>query len=383
DTFVGRRRTIQRALSTLRQGGRGLLAHGIGNLGKSSLAARIATRLTDHRTVVVVSPEPEQGSANARVIFDQLKAAADDMADAMPFDRAESLRGELAKMQAVLTETPEKLEDILRSLLAGPFRKSPIFLVLDDFEHSLQTPTAETPVVQPEPHLLADLRAVFSAFARPGVNSRLMVTCRYDFRVPDTRGQDLTRPFVERIPLPPMSDRERVKQWQARELARDTKQGETAEAEDIDEALVRRILAASGGNPGLQEVLSQPLLKGAAVQAKAALETVEAFLQSGDTPPEGEDVGDFFTRMTYEVYEGALDGTTRLALSVARVFSPGVPIPRAALSAAMAVAGIAGPEAALDTLLALGLLDDHGLQAGWRGMSKRPHAAINPLARPL
>ncbi|MCP3969860.1 MAG: CHAT domain-containing protein, partial [Rhodobacteraceae bacterium] len=42
DTFVGRRRTIQRALSTLRQGGRGLLAHGIGNLGKSSLAARIA-----------------------------------------------------------------------------------------------------------------------------------------------------------------------------------------------------------------------------------------------------------------------------------------------------------------------------------------------------
>ncbi|MCP3969116.1 MAG: hypothetical protein GY717_02115, partial [Rhodobacteraceae bacterium] len=47
------------------------------------------------------------------------------------------------------------------------------------------------------------------------------------------------------------------------------------------------------------------------------------------------------------------------------------------------VAGIAGPEAALDTLLALGLLDDHGLQAGWRGMSKRPHAAINPLARPL
>ncbi|MCP3969633.1 MAG: ATP-binding protein, partial [Rhodobacteraceae bacterium] len=215
DTFVGRRRTIQRALSTLRQGGRGLLAHGIGNLGKSSLAARIAIRLTGHRTVVVVSPKPGQGSANARVIFAQLKAAADDMADAMPYggDETKSLKRQLAAMQADFTETPENLEDILRSLLAGPFRRSPIFLVLDDFEHSLQTPTAETPVVQPQPHLLADLRAVFSAFARPGVTSRLMVTCRYDFRVPDTRGQDLTRPFVERIPLPPMSDRERMKQW--------------------------------------------------------------------------------------------------------------------------------------------------------------------------
>ncbi len=385
ETFVGRRRMIQRAISTLRQGRQALLAHGIGNLGKSSLAARIAGRLTTFRTVVVVSPKPELGSANSQVIFAQLKETADKMADALPFGstEAKSLKSQLAEMQTALDTSPETFEEILRSLLAGPFKKEPIFLVLDDFENSLETPTAQKPVVEPKPYLLADLQAVFRAFAQPDVTSRLMVTCRYDFSIPDAQGQDLTTPFVERLPLTPMNDRERMKQWQARERARISEQNETAQTQDIDNALVHRILAASGGNPGLQDVLTQPLLKGAASQAETALATVEAFLASGNTPPEGEDVGDFFTRMTFGVYEEVLDGTTRLALSVASAFSPGVPIPRAALSDAMAAAHIADPETPIDTLLALGLLDDHGQQAGWASMPKVQHIAINPLARPL
>ncbi|MDJ0631456.1 MAG: CHAT domain-containing protein [Rhodobacter sp.] len=383
DTFVGRRRTVQHAVAILRRGSRALLAHGIGNLGKSSLAARIAGRLTGYETVVVVSPKETPGSANARVIFGQLKSAVDAMADALPWDSAEArtLRNDIAKMEADLADRPERFEAILRTLLAGPFKTSPVFLVLDDFENSLETPTSEAPVVQPKAHLLADLRAVFRAFAGPGVTSRLMVTCRYDFILPDAQGTDLTTPFLERLPLTPMSERERVKQWQARERARKTDAGETAA--EIDGTLVQRLLAASGGNPGLQEVLTQPLLRGAGDEVDAALATVEAFLESGEAPPEEEDIGDFFTRMTFEVYEGALDGTTRLALSVARAFSPGVPIPQAALTAGMAAVGIAAAEAALERLLALGLMDDHGPQAGWPHMAKTRHAAINPLARPL
>ncbi len=385
DTFVGRRRTIQAAIAALRAGGHGLLAHGIGNLGKSSLAARIAGRLTGLRTVVVVSPKAELGSANARVIFAKLKAAVDALADAMPYgsEEAKTLREQAAAMQSDVAKDPSRFETILCALLAGPFKHAPIFLVLDDFENSLETPTAAAPIPMPEAHLLQDIQAVVHAFAQPGVTSRLMITCRYDFSVPDVQGNDLTVPFVKRIPLKPMSNRERVKQWQARERARKTDAGETADVKEIDPNLVARILAASSGNPGLQDVLTQPLLRGAEGEVIAALETIEAFLERGAVPAAEEDMGDFFTRMTFEVYESALDGTTRLGLSVASAFSPGVPIPRAGLTAGMEAVGVADPETALNKLLALGLLDDHGLQAGWRGMAKQPHAAINPLARPL
>ena len=383
DTFVGRRRIIQRSIATLRAGGHGLLAHGIGNLGKSSLAARIAGRLTDHRTVAVVSPKPETGErdANGSVIFAKLAEAIKALAAPLPYNDAKIMREEIATMQADLDADDTRFEDILGTLLAGPFKQNPVFLVLDDFENSLQTPTSEDPIPTPKKHLAGDLAAVFRAFAKPGVTSRLMVTSRYDFTLPDAQGKDLTAPYLERIPLTPMGEREQRKQWQARDRARKTDDGETAD--EIDSATVTRILAASGGNPGLQEVLTRPLLRGATAEVAAALTTVEAFLETGKTPPADEDVGDFFARMTFEVYEAALDGTTRLALSVATAFSPGVPIPCAALTAGMAAMGIAAPVAALDKLLALGLLDDHGNQAGWHGMTPVPHAATNPLARPL
>ncbi len=52
--FVGRRRQAQRILRAFREGeGAGVLIHGMGSLGKSSLAARIANRMPRHETVVL------------------------------------------------------------------------------------------------------------------------------------------------------------------------------------------------------------------------------------------------------------------------------------------------------------------------------------------
>jgi hypothetical protein len=52
--FVGRRRELQTALRALREGEHaGVLLHGLGRLGKSSLAARIANRRRDLRAAVV------------------------------------------------------------------------------------------------------------------------------------------------------------------------------------------------------------------------------------------------------------------------------------------------------------------------------------------
>ena len=54
EMFVGRRRELQKALRALRDGEHaGVLLHGMGRLGKSSLAARIANRRRDLRLAVV------------------------------------------------------------------------------------------------------------------------------------------------------------------------------------------------------------------------------------------------------------------------------------------------------------------------------------------
>ena len=362
ETFVGRRRAIQHAIATFRAGPRGVLVHGMGNLGKSSLAARIAARLTDLRTAVVV------GRADAGAIFLALRPVAEEILAAHRFEAGQDFRAELDQMEQAIAANPDALQPVLQRLLAEVFADAPVFLVLDDFEKSLPAPGADGAALVP--HDPGALKAVIAAFAK-APRARLMITSRYDFALPEG-GADLSRPFLERLPLRPMDAAEQRKQWRA--LARDR----TADAE-----LRQRALAASGGNPGLQDVLTRPLLDGAAAEAEAAIATVEAFLARGERPPANEDPGDFFQRMSFGVYEAALSGTEKLALSVTTLFSDAVPIPAAALTAAMEAAGIAEPDTALARLLTLGLVDDHGAQAGWPAMDKVAHAACNPLARPL
>jgi hypothetical protein len=69
--FVGRRQELQRALRALRSGERaGVLLHGQGRLGKSSLAARIADRCPEFAVAVVFS------DYSALAILDAEAAAA-------------------------------------------------------------------------------------------------------------------------------------------------------------------------------------------------------------------------------------------------------------------------------------------------------------------
>ncbi|HJU40989.1 MAG TPA: CHAT domain-containing protein, partial [Tahibacter sp.] len=51
--FVGRRRSLQQVLRAFGRGSAGVLVQGMGNLGKSSLAARIRDRMTGHTPVVI------------------------------------------------------------------------------------------------------------------------------------------------------------------------------------------------------------------------------------------------------------------------------------------------------------------------------------------
>jgi hypothetical protein len=106
--FVGRRRELQRALRDLKDHG-ALLLHGMGRLGKSSLAARIADRRPD-LTFVVIHAHYDALSV-VEALYDRLQ----DYGDARAL--LEARRPEVRK-------DPAALRPLLVDLLAGRIQAS-------------------------------------------------------------------------------------------------------------------------------------------------------------------------------------------------------------------------------------------------------------------
>jgi tetratricopeptide (TPR) repeat protein len=361
--FVGRRRQTQRVLKAFREDSAGVLIHGMGNLGKSSLAARIASRMTGHKTVVIF------GAYDALTIFDRL-------VEALP---AQHRAGVRATWREAVMADAAVLGDALEDLLD----QQPLLVIIDDLERILDKPTQSdgpTPVQQ---RYRATAKAVLRAFGKARTDSRLLITSRYLFSLPDGRGGDLADGLAF-VPLRPMEESDRIKQWRA--AARAAKQEDTA----LDSTLPFRALEAAEGNPGLQAALMKPILKGETAAAEQAIRVIDHFHKTGVPPEAIQDltgagmakdeanaVAAFFQRMAFDTYRKALTPQQAAILRSACLFSSGLPIPRLALEAAGAAAGVSDPGAALDRLLGLGLADDWGM------LNETPHAAANPLARPL
>ena len=151
--FVGRRPELQAALRALRSGDRaGVLLHGQGRLGKSSLAARIADRSPDMAVAVVF------GDYGALAILDAIAAAV----------RTDPAARQLIEARlAEVRQRPEAVEAVLVDLLTGPCQQAgdggqrPLLLVLDDLEQILVPDPAGPHRVAPEhaPVLAGVLRA--------------------------------------------------------------------------------------------------------------------------------------------------------------------------------------------------------------------------------
>lgn len=366
--FVGRRRQAQRILRAFRdREAAGVLVHGMGNLGKSSLAARIASRMPHHETVVLFE------RYDALAVFEAVLKA-------LPPRLVANV--EHTWRDAVMRDD-RKLADALRDLLEGPFRcedaetkARPILLIVDDLEQILAKPQpgeAATPV---EPSYTAVLAAIITAFAEAdSTDSRLLLTSRYTFTLGDGRGGDLADRLLW-VPLPPMDAVQRDKQMRAAAvLAAQATAGDGAIDVGRSGQIAQRIKAAAGGNPGLQEILSRPLLKGEADAAERAVAAVEGYLASGQVPAEQSAAIEFFQRVSLETYRAMLTMPEATQLRAATLFS--LPVPRPAFHAAGAALGVADAEAALGRLEGLGLVD---LYVDGGGAAE---AAINPLARPL
>jgi len=130
-SFVGRRRPLQRCLRALSSVPgtpdhvHGVLIHGMGGLGKSSLAARLMDRLSSHRRVVIPGA------------FDETEFIR-RAADLLP-----------AEAGKLLNEPDLSLRHRLQAVFEGPLATDPAIFLFDDFEHSIDLSLNGAPPFSP------------------------------------------------------------------------------------------------------------------------------------------------------------------------------------------------------------------------------------------
>ncbi|MEH2097548.1 CHAT domain-containing protein [Nostoc sp.] len=158
ESFVGRRRQLQNCLRVLSQSTHevGVLIHGMGGLGKSSLAARLCDRLPSFERVVWVGRIDEANLVN------RLVEKLDDN-----------------EQRKSLQNYDEELKFRLRRVFQESHEEAkPFLLVLDDFEVNLE-PRDQNYVLQSEAAEV--MKALVWAIRENSTSHRIIITCRYDF----------------------------------------------------------------------------------------------------------------------------------------------------------------------------------------------------------
>ncbi len=208
DQFVGRRRTIQRCLRALREPRTvGVWLHGLGGVGKSSTAARLLERLPDYQPLVLYRELDAQKLEGA--LFKQSISEVGQ----------EILNSQLPLMQ--------RLTDFLKRGLNEPNQK--LMVVLDDFEANLEARADGSQGLKPK--VVEVLMALLQAMVGSGKPHRVLITSRYDVRLPELderfhreplasfQGADLQKK-CERLPsFQPQSTVDPELQQQARRIS--------------------------------------------------------------------------------------------------------------------------------------------------------------------
>ncbi|MFN9208742.1 MAG: CHAT domain-containing protein [Pseudanabaena sp.] len=166
EDFVGRRRILQSSLRRLQGNDLGVLLHGMGGLGKTTVAKRLLERIAD----------PQNSNYDTIFnykYFDEGKLLQDLVRNCTSEAGHEILNGKLPLMQKLTKFLKEGMNDKDRCLM----------FVLDDFEVNLEENGFGAWVLKYE--VVEPLMALVSAIARSGLRHRLIVTCRYDFNLPD------------------------------------------------------------------------------------------------------------------------------------------------------------------------------------------------------
>ncbi|MEU0650145.1 CHAT domain-containing protein [Streptomyces umbrinus] len=348
--FVGRRPEMQHTLRALRGGQKaGVLLHGQGRLGKSSLAARIADRHPNRAVAVVF------GDYTPTAILDAIADAVVANPDA---------RTLIEEKRVEVLQHPDRLKPLLIDLLAGPCAqklddvRKPLLLIIDDLEQILTANPDGPHRLDPEhATVLAD---VLCAFDPAITDSRILVTSRYTFTLDGLEAR------LEPVQLQPLSSAaQRKLQHRQQDLA---PAGFRTQRADLAE----RALDVSCGNPGLQDLIGLRLVYSSQVdqaRAEAAVAGMEAYLHEGDLPADNSDIGAFLENLALDTLLDQAGPAHRDLLRACTLFT--LPVPQPVIDIlATAVGGSAS------RLCGLGLLDAFPDQH----RPDSPALAVNALA---
>jgi hypothetical protein len=311
--FVGRRRQIQDILREFRTPEHGgVLIHGFGRQGKSSLAARVANRLNEYDLVVIYK------FYDAAFILNAIETVADS-------PEAQAI---INQYKEAVFDNPAELRETLTQLLEGPFREAekdeegvyrrrPLLLVIDDFEQALEEPEKTGRGRHRVKSQDRDsIQAVIEAFANSETRSRLLFTSRREFELFHNNKNLAEKLFT--LHLPPMNEGESLKQAAAKaKISRTPAILEKG-------ALIERCIAAARGNPGLQSLLFSLVLN-VPQAAERALSEMERFAKEG-IPPEEEELRKFLENLAIDEILSLLTPAETLLLRAATLFEMPVPL---------------------------------------------------------
>jgi hypothetical protein len=225
ENFVGRRRQLQNCLRTLKTDDEkvGVLIHGMGGWGKSSIASRLWDRLPEHEKILWWR------QIDKFYLINKLKNKLINPAqlELIPYIENSNieLKSRLIYLFRQLSELGEK----------------PFLLILDDFEWNLEPREGR---YIPKPEVAPILSALIEAIQETGINNRIIITCRYDFDF------DLLD-FFYKQGLEPLRKAELVKK-----LSR----LENFKSGTLPDDLRERALNLADGNPRLLEFLNNEIL---------------------------------------------------------------------------------------------------------------------------
>ena len=368
--FVGRRREIQRILRELRAPASdrhaGVLIHGLGRQGKSSLAARVAQRLERSHELVVLF-----GRYDAQAILGAFRERLGTPAVSEIVDRhLPEVQKDARDLLPALTELLEGPCEQLRRDADGRVTARPVLLVIDDFEQALEARPGGRHGLKAE--FVEAIRAVISAFNDAATDSCLLFTSRFQFTLP-SGAIDLADRLLD-VPLHGMDTRESRKQARAK-LRLEVESKKKVKNLPALVRVMERIIDAAQGNPGLQDILFRLCLDDPAA-CERCLGQMEEYRRSGALPAEDK-VRQFLENLAIEALIGLLKPAQKELLRAATLFALPVPVPVIQLVAERWGGG-AGEEG-IGRLIGLGLLEIYEDLH----VPQEPALAVNAIVRPL
>lgn len=300
ENFVGRRRQLQNCLRAFKLDDKlGILIHGMGGLGKSTIASRLWERFSEYETVLWWQ---QIDSSNL------VQKLADKLSDA-------DLRSELQNNKNGLKY---RLRDLFQNLIEAGAK--PFLFLFDDFEFNLE-PREGGFVLKPEVAEVLD--ALVFAIQEVGAREKIIITCRYEFQ-----SNLLSEFWVQGLDAFRKADLE--KKW---------KRLENFNSGKIDKKLIERALKLADGNPRLLEWLDNEIF---------SCEDIEGKLSQLESSSE-----DWQGKIIWSELYAQIDEKVARVLSHCLVFE--IPVPMSALE--VICESISGYQEQLNRGIDLGLIE--------------------------